>query len=109
MSVYYLAEIRHAAIGHFDGVPIENFPEGVIWGEGGFHYIKEISSNSGFTIEGPRWVKPDHIFISVSFPFARIVVAVGWFRFKFHFKRISRFVQGILERRGRFLKDFLIC
>ena len=25
MSVYYLAEIRQAAIGHFDGIPIENF------------------------------------------------------------------------------------
>ena len=36
MSVYYLAEIRHAAIGHFDGIPIENFSEGVIWGEEGF-------------------------------------------------------------------------
>ena len=92
MSVYHLAEIRHAAVIHFDGVPIENFPEGVILGEGGFHYFKEISSNSGFTVEGPRRVKPDDIFVSVSFSFVSVIIAaIVWFRFKFHFKRISGF------------------
>ena len=75
VSIYHLAEIRHAAVRHFDSVPIENFPQGVIWGEGGFHYFKEISSNSGFTVEGPRWVKPDDIFISISFSFASITAA----------------------------------
>ena len=33
VSVYDLAEIWHATVGHFDGVPIENFPEGMIWRE----------------------------------------------------------------------------
>ena len=61
MPVYHLLKIRHTAIGHFDGIPVEYFPEGVILGKGSFHYFKEISSNSGFAIEGPGWVKPDDI------------------------------------------------
>ena len=56
MPVYHLLKIRHTAVGHFDGIPVEYFPEGVILGKGSFHYFKEISSHSGFAIEGPGWV-----------------------------------------------------
>ena len=85
MPVYHLLKIRHTAVGHFDGIPVEYFPEGVILGKGSFHYFKEISSHSGFAIEGPGWVKPDDISFSISISF----IVVGWFWLKFNFISIS--------------------
>ena len=76
MAVNNLTKVWHAAIGYLNSIPVENLAEGVILGEGGFHYLKKDGSNSGFAIEGPWWVKPDYITFSISFTVSVVVVAI---------------------------------
>ena len=103
MSIYHLAEIRHRSLGWYS---YWKFSGGGDWGEGSFHYIKEIAATLVLQLRNQGGLNQITSLFLFLFLLPVLLLLLVGFGSNFILKE---FFQGILERVCRFLKDVLTC
>ena len=99
-----MPHVRHASIGDFDSVSINQLGEGVARRKASVNSSQEFRPNVGGYIGGVWGVEPSDFSLSGIF-----LVDVVSYGFKFHFKVIATVFKGILVRGDGILKNVFIC
>ena len=81
MSVSSLFDVSHTGIADFDGVSVEDFMQGVIFGKFSIKYFKKCTADVCGDILTVRWIVPGEV--SVSSPILTSGYIFWRWRFKF--------------------------
>ena len=78
MTANDISHVSHAAVAHFDGVPVEQTPQPMVPREMLINKLKETLGNICFYILIEWWVKPNYV--PSSFVLVRFSISQRWVR-----------------------------